>query len=359
MECIQDSLFGKTSPEHLAQTTVTILGQSLKKSQRPKFQYLDLDDGQKPEWLEGTGAQWLGEYSMLNIGVSPNVVRESTLSQILEVNVSEKYFLSKKACLGILRRAEKRGKKLPPVLEMALKQQAGLTANGGGISGTVSSKWAKGTGGPAGDEHYSLVCLQPTYAFSAGNSADARSIGFAEELSPTLKGSAGGNTVPVIAKPTYAIRTAQTSSNGWGLTEEISYTLDLASGQAVAYPDPANTLLAKANLSFRGDVDTVVAVDVRNLCETEELSGTLQSKNTGGYSLNYQNTVRIGYRVRRLTPTECLRLQGFPDNWLDIEGASDSAKYKAVGNSVAEPCPDFIFERVVKVLERSNQHDRI
>ena len=98
-----------------------------------------------------------------------------------------------------------------------------------------------------------------------------------------------------------------------------------------------------------------VAVDVRNLSETVELSGTLQSKNSGRYSLNYQNPVRIGYRVRRLTPTECLRLQGFPDNWLDIEGASDSAKYKAVGNSVAEPCPNFIFERVMKVLRGGRQ----
>ena len=227
------------------------------------------------------------------------------------------------------------------------------------------------------------VLMRPTYAFSAGNSADARSIGFAEELSPTLKGSAGGNTVPVIAKPTYAIRTAQTGSNGWGITEETSYTLDLASGQAVAqpiafngrqdpvsgsvtgaldtcrpqaqcvaYPDPANTLLAKSNLSYRGDVDTVVAVDVRNLNESEELSGTLQSKNSGGYSLNYQNPVRIGHRVRRLTPIECLRLQGMPDDWLDIEGASDSAKYKSVGNGVAKPCPDFIFSQIVKVLRR-------
>jgi len=132
----------------------------------------------------------------------------------------------------------------------------------------------------------------------------------------------------------------------------VAGVLDACSpqSQCVAYPDPANTLLAKMCLSYRGDVDTVVAVDVRNLNETEELSGTLQSKNSGGYSLNYQNPVRIGYRVRRLTPTECLRLQGLPDNWLDIEGASDSAKYKAVGNSVAIPCVEFIFSQIVNVL---------
>ena len=38
--------------------------------------------------------------------------------------------------------------------------------------------------------------------------------------------------------------------------------------------------------------------------------------------------------IRRLTPLECERLQGFPDGWTDIEGASDSARYKALGNSV-------------------------
>lgn len=84
------------------------------------------------------------------------------------------------------------------------------------------------------------------------------------------------------------------------------------------------------------------AVDRRNLCENEELSGTLQCKSTGGYSLNYQNPVRQGCAVRRLTPLECLRLQGYPDWWLDVEGMSDTAKYKAIGNSVAIVCVDFV-----------------
>ena len=53
-----------------------------------------------------------------------NAEQESTLSQILMVNVPQKYYLSPKACLGILRRASVRGKKLPEVLELALKKQA-------------------------------------------------------------------------------------------------------------------------------------------------------------------------------------------------------------------------------------------
>jgi hypothetical protein len=59
---------------------------------------------------------------MLNTGEFPNVAVESTLSQILEVNAPEKYYLSAKACEGILRRAERRGKKLPPMLKEALEQ---------------------------------------------------------------------------------------------------------------------------------------------------------------------------------------------------------------------------------------------
>ena len=70
-----------------------------------------------------TDGALLGEYSTLNTGESPSAAVGSTLSQILEASVPEKYFLSAKACEGILRRAERRGKQLPPMLEEALRQQ--------------------------------------------------------------------------------------------------------------------------------------------------------------------------------------------------------------------------------------------
>lgn len=54
--------------------------------------------------------------------------------------------------------------------------------------------------------------------------------------------------------------------------------------------------------------------------------------------------------IRRLTPLECERLQGFPDGWTDIPGASDSARYRALGNSVAIPCVEFIMRGIVAVL---------
>lgn len=57
-----------------------------------------------------------------NFGESPNVERESTLLQILEANVPEKYYLSRKACEGILKRAGRRGKVLPAMLQEALEE---------------------------------------------------------------------------------------------------------------------------------------------------------------------------------------------------------------------------------------------
>lgn len=60
--------------------------------------------------------------------------------------------------------------------------------------------------------------------------------------------------------------------------------------------------------------------------------------------------------IRRLTPLECERLQGFPDGWTDIPGASDSARYKALGNSVAIPCVDFVLRGIAYFL-RQNQEE--
>mgnify|MGYP000744826188 FL=1 len=60
--------------------------------------------------------------------------------------------------------------------------------------------------------------------------------------------------------------------------------------------------------------------------------------------------------IRRLTPLECERLQGFPDGWTDIPGASDSARYKALGNSVAIPCVDFVMKCMVDAIQESERY---
>lgn len=80
------------------------------------------------------------------------------------------------------------------------------------------------------------------------------------------------------------------------------------------------------------------------------------AKSNGVTSYNLQNTVRTGMIVRRLTPMECERLQGFPDGWTDIgdwmdskgkrHKDADSPRYKALGNSIALPFWDFLAKRI-------------
>ena len=96
---------------------------------------LKITDGQRRTYIWETDGAWLTEFSTLNTGAFPSEGQESTLSQILMAAVPEKYYLSPKACLGILRRASARGKELPEVLKKALERQAGgLTLE---VEGTV------------------------------------------------------------------------------------------------------------------------------------------------------------------------------------------------------------------------------
>ena len=114
------------------------------------------------------------------------------------------------------------------------------------------------------------------------------------------------------------------------------------------------------NISFTLNEDRhAVAVDCRNLKEVGEISGALQAKGTAGYSLNYQNPVRDGYVVRRLTPTECERLMGFPVGWTacghDGKDISDNRRYSMLGNSIATPCAAYILQGICEQYARGKQ----
>lgn len=134
MQQVQMSLFnldmpyGKTSRAHSVAKKAKISelsSKSFAKSKTKPPMFLDLRTGNGT--LAGvsweTGIPSLGGYSTQNFGECPSVVEESGLSQILEANVPLKYYLSARACEGVLRRAERRGKELPEILEIALKQQ--------------------------------------------------------------------------------------------------------------------------------------------------------------------------------------------------------------------------------------------
>jgi DNA (cytosine-5)-methyltransferase 1 len=153
---------------------------------------------------------------------------------------------------------------------------------------------------------------------------------------------------------------------GSGVNGDVSFTLNTVDQHAVA----ATFCRQRSDLFRQNDVAStqtarqckdatdvicqkVVAVDCRNLSETEELSGTLQSK-PQGYSLNYP--VRSGYIVRRLLPVECERLQGYPDGWTEFghdgSAISDTRRYQMLGNSVAVPCVAYIMLGIAEQFRR-------
>ena len=99
----------------------------------------------------------------------------------------------------------------------------------------------------------------------------------------------------------------------------------------------------------------VMAVDCRNGTENA-INGTLQAKGNGGISYNLNNVCREGTMVRRLTPLECERLQGYPDGWVFIgdwtdengkkHKQADAPMYKALGNSIALPFWFWLLNRI-------------
>lgn len=214
---------------------------------------------------------------------------------------------------------------------------------------------ANENGGMAQD---SVLCA----GFKLGNSEQARSIGYAEEQSPTLNAECGGNKPAVVAldmshacdvirdcgevSPSLQARMA-TGGNQVPLTYQMQGFGDYREG------DVASSCKQR---DFKDGTDLVCAVDCRNFREGGETNGTLQAKESRGQSLNLNNTVRQNMVARRLTPMECERLQGFPDGWTDIgewrdskgklRKPSDSPRYKALGNSIALPFWDFLAKRI-------------
>ena len=133
MENIQDTVSGRTSQAlspPMEETISKLSSKQLSELKRKGSRCLRLriTDGRKRTYIWETDGAWLTEFSTLNTGPSPSEGQESTLSQILLAEVPQKYYLSPKACLGILRRASVRGKELPEVLRKALERQAdGMT----------------------------------------------------------------------------------------------------------------------------------------------------------------------------------------------------------------------------------------
>jgi len=153
-------------------------------------------------------------------------------------------------------------------------------------------------------------------------------------------------------------REPHNGGNGIGWQEDIAYSLTTVDRHSVfsrqrvdqfRNDDVASTESARQHKDATDLVLDVAGLDCRNANENGDLSGTLQP-GTSSTSLNSIHPVRTGQLIRRLTPLECERLQGYPDGWTDVPGASDSARYRALGNSVAIPCVEFLMERVAMVI---------
>ena len=176
----------------------------------------------------------------------------------------------------------------------------------------------------------------------------------------------GGNNTSLVEQEADAIciagntvdRQPQNGGNGLGCQDELAYTLTATDRHCIyarqrvdEFKDGevVSTQSARQHKDATDLVVDVAGLDCRNAVENGDLCGTLQ-KGTSGSSLNSIHPIRNGLLIRRLTPLECERLQGFPDGWTDIPGASDSARYKALGNSVAIPCVEFILSRIAAAL---------
>ena len=187
------------------------------------------------------------------------------------------------------------------------------------------------------------------------------------KVAPTMSAryGTGGNNVPLVEQEADAVciagntvdRQPQNGGNGLGCQDELAYTLTATDRHAVysrqrvdAFKD-GEVVSTQSARQYKDATDLVMDVaglDCRNASENGDLCGTLQ-KGTSGSSLNSIHPVRNGLLIRRLTPLECERLQGFLDGWTNIPNASDSARYKALGNSVAIPCVEFIMGQVAAV----------
>lgn len=382
----------------------------------PDYQFLDLssDAGNllgQYEWTIRSalhGGCWLR-----NSGASPRDAIESFLSQILQERPPKKYYLTTAACLGILRRAEERGKPLPKALDTALRIQAGLigSTNDRGKKNLSDEPvaFAQNQRDEVRNLHNIAGALgaqpgmkQQTFiaSFSAGAGATAGTIGYAEEVAPTLKGSPSGNCMPSVMclhdqggqrmdvcenmtgtlrasekghqplvyenhgiearvresgeiSPTvtarygtgggntplvqedsdvYCIvgniidRQPENGGNGCGYQQDLAYTLTALDRHAVYARQRVD--------EFKND----------NIASTQSAR---QAKDAT--DLVVESDRQYAQLIRRLTPLECERLQGFPDGWTNIPGASDSARYRALGNSVPVPCVEFIMKSLQAV----------
>ena len=238
--------------------------------------------------------------------------------------------------------------------------------------------------GQGGAEIGTGIC--PTITEAAGTSGNNQPILFENHgidsrytgphaVAPTMSAryGTGGNNVPLISDDpqSYCIagniidREVQNGGNGLGCQPDISYTLTGMDRHAVFSRQRSDELVENEVVSTQSARQHKDATDL--VCQPDIFGAYAEGCTTlrasgGDHGGGSENLVAMSGEnpaerrlIRRLTPLECERLQGFPDGWTDMPGASDSARYKALGNSVAIPCVDFVLRGIAYFLCRNQE----
>ena len=227
-------------------------------------------------------------------------------------------------------------------------------------------------------------------SFSTGAGSSAGSIAYSKRVAPTLKGSASGNCMPsvlclndqggqVMDCMENMTGTLRAQEHGHpplvmpcGLYENHGIDGRYRGPLSVTPTLPARAGTGGNNLSL---IAPSVFARNRTDCFVSSIIASTQSARQykDATDLIYQDTVgaitssdrkdpnsqyvgqdklvvEAPHLIRRLTPLECERLQGFPDGWTGLPGASDAARYQALGNSVAIPCVEYLMRRVALSL---------
>jgi DNA (cytosine-5)-methyltransferase 1 len=204
---------------------------------------------------------------------------------------------------------------------------------------TVTSKWAKGSGGPAGNE-CGLFVAQPIASHDVAGTMLSRNTsgGFSNSIDHAAAGYMAMQPIPLNTMAMQGRPGDKDGRMGSGIGQEGDPcpTLTKAHSHAVAQP-VYSFIQASAQKKSTNSV-------------LEELSNTLTARAENN---NFAGGVSMA--VRRLTPVECERLQGFPDTYTDIKSKGkatpDGPRYKALGNSMAVPVMAWIGKRINEVEE--------
>lgn len=225
--------------------------------------------------------------------------------------------------------------------------------------------------------------ISPTITSPAGRSGNNKPILFENhakdcrytgplEVAPTVTSTygTGGNNVPLVGnrglQETICIagniidREPENGGNGLGCQPDISYTITTSDRHAVFSRQRSDEFSENDVVATQSARQHKDATDL--ICQPyQETVGTIGYSDHKGINNQFVSEdkciVENRNLIRRLTPLECERLQGFPDGWTLIPGASDSARYKALGNSVAVPCVDFVLRGIAYFL-RKNQEEQ-